>query len=276
MGLGGGSLDKYSLTEGVATVRRALELGVSYFDTSPAYCQGASQVILGNALEGCTEPYLLATKLGYLAAPADFRSRDAFRAQLWENLRALRRSQVDVLEVHMAEWACWWKDGVPNEQLLSLDEAYDLPNAPVMEVLHEARERGLCRFIGITSDHAEELAHILHHVEVDACLVAYDYTLLSRKARRTALPLARKKGVAFIAAGVIDSIGADKGQSPDARLNDLQKASGLSLVALTIRYLIGRSSYYNDSGRRSNACRDRRERNCSAGWSSPGRPASGC
>ncbi len=152
MGLGGGSLDKYSLTEGVATVRRALELGVSYFDTSPAYCQGASQVILGNALEGCTEPYLLATKLGYLAAPADFRSRDAFRAQLWENLRALRRSQVDVLQVHMAEWACWWKDGVPNEQLLSLDEAYDLPNAPVMEVLHEARERGLCRFIGITSD----------------------------------------------------------------------------------------------------------------------------
>ena len=52
------------------------------------------------------------------------------------------------------------------------------------------------------------------------------------------MPLARKKGVAFITAGVIKTIGADKGQSPDARLNDLQKASGLSLVALTIRYLI--------------------------------------
>ena len=37
LGLGGGSLAKHSHDEGVATVRRALELGISYFDTSPLY-----------------------------------------------------------------------------------------------------------------------------------------------------------------------------------------------------------------------------------------------
>ncbi|MCZ6678412.1 MAG: aldo/keto reductase [Candidatus Poribacteria bacterium] len=237
IGLGGSYLDKHSLGDGVATVRRALDLGINYFDTAPAYGRGASQVILGHTLEGCTTPYLLATKLGYLATPKDFRSPDALRAQLWENLRALRRSQVDILQVHLAEWACWWKDGADN-QPLSLDETYDFANAAVMQVLREAKAQGICRFISITADHAEELAHVLRHVEVDACLVAYDYTLLSRKALKTALPLAREKGVAYIAAGVIKSIGADKGESPDPRLNELQKASGLSLVTLTVRYLI--------------------------------------
>ena len=70
IGLGGGYLDKHSLAHGVATVHRALELGINYFDTAPVYGQDASQVILGNALEGCTEPYLLATKIGFLAEPA--------------------------------------------------------------------------------------------------------------------------------------------------------------------------------------------------------------
>ena len=128
--------------------------------------------------------------------------------------------------------------GDPVNQLLSLDEACDFANAPVMRVLREAKAQGVCRFIGITADHADELAYVLRHVEVDASLVAYDYTLLSRRALRRALPMAREKGVAYIAAGVIKSIGAHQGRSPDARLNELQKASGLSLVTLTIRYLI--------------------------------------
>ena len=238
IGLGGSSLDKHSLAGGIATVRRALELGIRYFDPSPAYGRGGSQVILGNALEGRTEPYLLATKLGYLATSSAFRSPDALRAQLWENLRALRRSQVDILQIHLAEWACWWEEGAPWNQRINLDQAYDFANAPAMQVLREAKAQGICRFIGITADHADELAYVLRYVEVDASLVAYDYTLLSRRALRRALPLAREKGVAYIAAGVIKSIGAHEGRSPDSRLNELHKASGLSLVTLTIRYLI--------------------------------------
>ncbi len=238
IGLGGGYLDKHSLAHGIATVHRALELGINYFDTAPVYGQGASQVILGNALEGRTEPYLLATKIGFLAEPAAYRSPDALRSQLWENLRALRRSHVDILQIHLAESACWWKTGVPEEQLLSLDETHDFADAPVMEVLFEAKAQGICRFLGITSDHAEEIACVLRVVEVDVCLVAYEYTLLCRNALRTVLPLARKKGTAYIPVGVFKTIGADQGRSPDIRLNELQEACGLSLIELTIRYLI--------------------------------------
>ena len=67
IGLGGAFLTRSSFADGVATVRRALELGVRYFDSSPMYCQGASQAVLGEALHGVTQEHLLATKLGYFA-----------------------------------------------------------------------------------------------------------------------------------------------------------------------------------------------------------------
>ena len=43
-------------------VRRALELGVNYVDTAPSY--GNSEEVLGQALEGVEQPYVLSTKLG--------------------------------------------------------------------------------------------------------------------------------------------------------------------------------------------------------------------
>ena len=73
IGLGGAALYKHSYELGVATVKHALDLGVSYFDTSPAYGRpgadgswtdsGMSQLIMGEGLEGTTRPHLLATKL---------------------------------------------------------------------------------------------------------------------------------------------------------------------------------------------------------------------
>ncbi len=252
LGLGGACLDKYSLRDGIATVRRALELGITYFDTSPHYGQGASQVILGKALEKCQQPYMLATKLGYLATPHDFCSPDALRAQLWENLRALRRENVDVLQIHIAELACWWEDGVACRELLNIDGNYDFTDAPVMQVLREAKARGLCRFIGITADQAAELALILRHVDVDACLLAWNYDLLSRRARRTVLPVAREKGIAYITAGVLAKFTEVHPEwlsapplwvTPEVstrlvKLYDLQKASGLSLLNMAVRYMI--------------------------------------
>jgi aryl-alcohol dehydrogenase-like predicted oxidoreductase len=238
----------------VATVRRALQLGVTYFDTSPAYCQGASQVVLGNALQGREEPQCIATKLGYLATPASFRSADALRAQLWENLRALRRPRVDLLQVHLAELAAWWEDGAAPDQLITVGSPRDFRNAPMMQVLREAKARGVCRFIGITCDHADEAAWILHQVDVDAVLVAYDYTVMERRARRSILPLAVKRGVAYIAAGVLKTMPVGvcpgwraapppgmtaEGVERALRVDELRRAHGLSMVDLSIRYLLG-------------------------------------
>ena len=82
IGLGGAALHKHSYQHGLATVKHALDLGISYFDTSPLYgiggadgrwiSQGESQRIVGEGLEGTTKPHLLATKIG-ACRPASIR-----------------------------------------------------------------------------------------------------------------------------------------------------------------------------------------------------------
>jgi len=250
IGLGGGYLGKVSAADGVATVRRALELGISYFDTSPGY--GASQVILGEALEGRTEPYMLATKLGHLTVPGGYRSKERLWDQLLENLRLLRRTSVDVLQVHEADWERWWRDGVADSRLLSPRESYRFEDAPVLHALREAKAQGLCRYVGITANTAEALAHVLAHVEVDVCLQAYEYNVLFRQGRQLVLPLAREKGVGYIAAGILTHVMdatverpvlppswiTPDVQSRMARLSELRRDHGLSMVSLAIRYMV--------------------------------------
>jgi D-threo-aldose 1-dehydrogenase len=146
----------------------------------------------------------------------------------------------------------WWSDEVSNQHLP--DYNYDLHNAPVMRVLREAKEQGLCRFIGITGNSAAELTHVLQHVEVDTFLVAFNYDLLWRVARYEALSVACKKGVAVILGGVFRNgslakvhpewlVSPPKWVTPEIKIRleqlyVLQQDCGLSLVTLTIRYLM--------------------------------------
>ena len=253
IGLGGAFLNKYSFEDGVATVHRALELGITYFDTAPGYGRGMSQAILGVALEGRSEKYLLATKVGHLAAPSRFRSLDAMRTQLEENLRLLRRDSVDTLQAHECNWHQWWTDAPPREKR-PLDPDYDFAGAPLIQVFEQARDDGLCRFTGITAAVSKDLAKILGQVDVDVCLPAFNYDILRRDARREVFPVALAKGVTLVLGGVFQK-GLEADVHPEwlnsppswmtpelrdgmARLYAIQGESGLSSVELTIRYLL--------------------------------------
>ena len=252
LGLGGAFLTSRSFTDGVATVRRALDLGISYFDTSPMYCRGASQAVLGEALEGRDEGYLLATKLGYFAHASRFHSREALLTQFEENLRLLRRDRVDTLQLHEADYHHWWSADASCRGRIQPERDYDFDNAPALQVLRELKARGRCRFIGITGNTADNMARVFHNIDVDTLLLAFNYDLVRRGARRV-LPEVGKKGAARII-GAIFQRGLARPQpellaSPPEwmtadlrnrfrRLYDLQRESGLSLAALGVRFLI--------------------------------------
>ncbi len=254
IGLGGAGLPQHSFADGVATVRRALELGVTYFDTSPFYGRGMSQAIYGEALEGRTEPHLLATKLGHLARPERFRSAEALHAQLEGNLRLLRRDRVDVLQVHEADWHVWWSDDESAERRIDPDRDYDFAGAPVMRVLRDARADGLCRFTGVTGNSAGRVGRVLADLTVDLCLLAFEYDTLHRATRVHVLPVASQQRAAVVLGGVLKA--GPLVEIPDARINDppgwlspearprlaglrrLVSDSGLSVVELTLRYLL--------------------------------------
>ena len=261
LGLGGAGLPRHSFGEGVATVRRALELGITYLDTSPMYGDGLSQAIYGEALQGRSERYLLATKLGHFARPWCFRSPDALGAQLEENLRILRRDSVDVLQVHESDWHSWWSDDKADNRRFELERGYDFASAPVMRVLEEARKDGLCRFIGVTGNSAEHVGRVLRNVEVEVCLPAFHYDPLFRGTRHHVMPVAAEKGVAVVLDGVFQNgrltdVPAEWLTDPPdwippelrpclERLYALLKEAGLTLVALTLRYLMADAGVSN-------------------------------
>ena len=238
----------------MATVHRALELGVTYFDTAPHYCDGMSQPIFGDALRDRPEEYLFAAKIGRLRSTPRFRSYDALRAQLDENLRLLRRDSVDSLQIHDVDKHQWWTDSPPEERGTSLNPDYDFVGAPAIQVLRDARAEGLCRFTGITGGRFASVARVLSNIDVDICLPAFAYDILRRGACREVIPLARSKNVTVVLGGIfrlldiftniaewLDS--PPDGTTPELkdrieRLYGIHRDSGLSVVELTIRYLL--------------------------------------
>lgn len=256
LGLGGAPLSEFSFGDGVATVHHALDAGVSYLDTSPLYGQGMSQAIYGTALGDRPAEetgFRFATKLGHFRDPRLYRSVDALRAQLHENLRLLRRQRVDLLQVHEADFHDWWADDGAGGRLRE-DRSYDFDAAPVVQVLREARDQGVCRWIGISGNSAPEMARVLEALDVDTCLIAFNYDPVWRGARRQVLPLAARKGAAAILGAIFQygrftQVRRDWLDDPPewmtadvrerfATLYDLQAESGLSLVELTVRFVL--------------------------------------
>ncbi len=239
--------------QSIKTVQRAFALGVRLFDTSVMYQSGASQPILGAALADVTEPHLLTTKVGYFAEARHFRSAEALHVQLRENLRLLRRDHVDLLQVHEADWDNWWSDrpDVGKWELFDLAGSHDFASAPVIQFLHEAKTRGLCRFIGITGNNARHLGRLVHELDgLDSVLVAYNYQPLNVTAREHVIPTAQAKGVAILIAGIFTfpfalppgwrTEGTYFGKRTDeqfARLHELQRASGLPMAELCLRFV---------------------------------------
>src|SRR5437667_7318944 len=75
----------------LAAVRRALELGITFFDTAPAYGDGASESLLGRALKADRDRVAIATKVG---------PRDDPRRSLEASLRRLATEYVGLVQPH--------------------------------------------------------------------------------------------------------------------------------------------------------------------------------
>jgi D-threo-aldose 1-dehydrogenase len=253
LGFGGGFSGFAGFDRSIETVRHAQQSGVRYYDTSVMYRHGASQAILGEALADATNRPFVATKIGYFREARDFRSVEAMHVQLRENLRLLRRDSVDLLQMHEADWDNWWSDRreVGNCRLFDLEASFDFANAPVIQFLREARSGGLCRYIGVTGNHARHVGRVIREVNgLDAVLCAYNYTPLNVTAREQVLPIAAAKGMAVIVAGLFTFVnslpkgwvteGSYLGPRSDvqlAALQKLQRECGLPMAELALRFV---------------------------------------
>jgi uncharacterized protein len=129
-------LDAYSpedlrqRAEVIDAIQRAVELGITYFDTAPAYGQGASEAIFGDALGQLGDSIFLATKL----TPGN-QVRDSVEA----SLKRLKRDQIDLLQIHGSSYSAAQAD------------AFLAPDGIVAQ-MEALRDEGLIRFLGFTTE----------------------------------------------------------------------------------------------------------------------------
>lgn len=167
-------------------VRRALELGVNYVDTAPGYDN--SEEVLGYALEGATQPYILSTKLGGRPRPFHPQEKAELRQSFEESLRLLKRDSVDILMIHEPDRPGQYDWYTSHEKF----------TGPVVELLGELKSEGLIRYCGLGGTTAYELPHIINTGMYDVVLTAFNYSLLWQEALIEVLPAAKKHGMGIV------------------------------------------------------------------------------
>ena len=188
LGMGGLFVSSFAAAreEGCRAVRRALELGINYVDTAPGYRD--SEEVMGEALDGVEQPYILSTKLGGRPQPFDAQDADALRRSVEESLRLLGRETIDILMIHEPDRPGqydWWPD-------------WERFHGPVIELLAELKAEGVIRYTGLGGTTAYTLPHILGTGEFDVVLTAFNYSLLWREAEIAVLPEAKRQGMGII------------------------------------------------------------------------------
>ena len=176
-------LGKVEDDESIAAIRRAIESGVNWIDTAPAYGLGHSEEIVGRAVE----PYrvgtdvLLFTKCAIPWGESDYRhdaSPESIRRDCEESLRRLRCERIDLLQIH-------WPDFVTGTPV---EESWN--------TLAGLVDEGKVRWIGVSNFDVEllERCEAIRHVDS----LQPPLSLLRRGARNEVVPWCARNGTGVI------------------------------------------------------------------------------
>ncbi len=167
--------------------KRAIELGVNFFDTANIYCFGASEEITGRALREFArrEEVVIATKVWGVMRPGPNGgglSRKVILHEIDASLKRLGTDYVDLYQIHR------WDDATPIEE--------------TMEALHDVVRMGKVRYLGASSMRAWQFAKAQHVAEKHGWTrfvsMQNHYNLLYREEEREMIPLCRDQGVGLL------------------------------------------------------------------------------
>ncbi|MBV9947662.1 MAG: aldo/keto reductase [Myxococcales bacterium] len=173
--------------QGRPFIRRALELGINFFDTANVYSLGASEEILGRAIRDFArrDEVVVATKVhGVMRGEPNGHglSRKAIFTEIDASLRRLGTDHVDLYQIHR------WDPETPIEETL--------------EALHDVVKAGKARYLGASSMFAWQFCKALQladrHGWTRFVSMQDHYNLLYREEEREMLPLCRAEGIGVI------------------------------------------------------------------------------
>ena len=251
IGMGGLFLAAEGRESGIRIVRRALELGLNFFDTAPSYRLGDdkpyTQDVLGEALDGVKQKHIVSTKIGSspLFPEARF-DHDGIMKQLEHYLKQLRRSYIDILHIHDPDrYADRWNPG--NYHAV-------FGKGMGLETLLKLKEQRVIGFIGLGSLWLDYQAYCINTGQLDVVLTFNRYGLVWRDAQFQTFPFCRRHNVGIIQGtpfhqGVFSAPRPEWIENPPEwmtveehdryrRLLDIQRRSGLSLPELALRFIL--------------------------------------
>jgi aryl-alcohol dehydrogenase-like predicted oxidoreductase len=167
--------------------KRAIELGINFFDTANSYSDGTSEEIVGRAVKDYADrdEVVIATKVFFPTRPGPNGgglSRKAILSEIEHSLRRLGTDYVDLYQIHR------WDPSV------GIDET--------LEALHDVVKSGKARYIGASSMHAWQFSKALYRAELNGwtkfATMQNHYNLLNREEEREMLPLCADQGIGVI------------------------------------------------------------------------------
>jgi len=168
-------------------IKRALGLGINFFDTANVYSDGTSEEIVGRALKDFAnrDEVVLATKVHgrmHKGPNGAGLSRKAIMSEIDNSLKRLGTEYVDLYQIHR------WD--------------YDTPIEETMEALHDVVKAGKARYIGASSMYAWQFLKAQHIAEKNGwtkfITMQNHLNLLYREEEREMLPLCKEEKIGVI------------------------------------------------------------------------------
>jgi aryl-alcohol dehydrogenase (NADP+) len=168
-------------------IKKAVELGINFFDTANVYSAGSSEEITGSTLLSMAprDELVIATKVHGRMGPGpngQGLSRKAILSEIDHSLTRLGTDYVDLYQIHR------WD--------------YDTPIEETLEALHDVVRAGKARYIGASSMYSWQFAQALYVADLNGWTrfvsMQNHYNLLYREEEREMMPLCLDQGISAI------------------------------------------------------------------------------
>jgi aryl-alcohol dehydrogenase-like predicted oxidoreductase len=166
--------------ESIATLHRAIDLGVTLFDTAEVYGPYANEELLGRALRGRRDQVIIATKFGWRVEDGRFGGLDSrperVKSVAEASLRRLGTDHIDLYYQHRVDPA--------------------VPIEDVVGAMADLVREGKVRFLGL-SEAGEQTIRRAHAVHPISALQS-EYSLWERSLERRVVPVLRELGIGLV------------------------------------------------------------------------------
>lgn len=180
--IGGASYGPTDDCASILALKKALGLGVNFFDTADIYGNGHSEELIGRTFQRNRKEVIIATKGGwdfYHSKERVKRMEETYLTEaLHKSLKRLRTDYVDLYQLH-------------NPDLEAIREG------KIYDTLTQFKKEGKARFVGISIHEVEEAKAVILSGKSDSVQLVYN--MIEQEVRPEVLPLAKKEGVAVVA-----------------------------------------------------------------------------